>query len=54
MTLVFKSDGSKSAAGFEAQYTSIDNNTALDPGSQCRFVSCSHVMDSAFVFGVLQ
>ena len=54
MTLVFKSDGSKNAAGFEAQYTSIDNNTALDSGSQCRFVSHSQVMDSAFVFGVLQ
>ena len=54
MTLVFKSDGSKNAAGFEAQYTSRDNNTALDSGSQCRFVSHSQVMDSAFVFGVLQ
>ena len=39
MTIIFKSDGSKRAAGFEAQYTSMDNNTELDPSSNCRSVS---------------
>ena len=43
MTLVFKSDGSKRAEGFEAKYTSIDNNRKLDPNSDCRFVLCSQV-----------
>ena len=43
MTLIFKSDGSKSAEGFEAKYTSVDNSTKLDPDSECRFVLCSQV-----------
>ena len=38
MTLIFKSDGSKRAEGFEAEYTSMDNNTKVDPDSNCRFV----------------
>jgi len=53
MTLIFKSDESKRAEGFKAEYTSIDNSTELDPNSNCRFVSCSQVVESAFVFGVL-
>ncbi|XP_020631707.1 cubilin-like [Orbicella faveolata] len=35
MTLIFKSDESKRAEGFEAEYTSIDNSTELDPNSNC-------------------
>ena len=38
MTLVFKSDGSNQGKGFEAQYTTADNNvTRLDP-KNCRYV----------------
>ena len=40
MTLVFKSDASKKGAGFEAQYTSMENTaTKLDPSAACRYVS---------------
>ena len=53
MTLIFTSDKSKSAMGFKAEYTSMDNSTKLDPDSNCRFVSCSQVCRSAFVYGVL-
>ncbi|XP_078347241.1 tolloid-like protein 2 [Oculina patagonica] len=44
MTLIFKSDGSKRGTGFEAQYTSMDNNTKLDPSSNCStmFLSSSN------------
>ncbi|KAL9950597.1 hypothetical protein ACROYT_G043120 [Oculina patagonica] len=35
ITLIFKSDGSKRGAGFEAQYTSMDSNAKLDPSSNC-------------------
>ena len=38
ITLVFKTDGSKKGAGFEAQYMSIDNNTRLDSSTKCRSV----------------
>ena len=53
MTLIFTSDNSKSAKGFEAEYTSIDNSTELDPQSNCRFVSCSQACRKCIVFGVL-
>ena len=38
MMLVFKSDGSLKGAGFEAVYTSTDNNlTKADPSTNCRY-----------------
>ncbi|KAJ7355095.1 hypothetical protein OS493_027884 [Desmophyllum pertusum] len=44
MTLIFKTDGSKRAEGFEAQYTSMDSNTELDPSSNCstKLLNSSH------------
>ncbi|XP_022806899.1 exoskeleton protein RP43-like [Stylophora pistillata] len=35
ITLIFKTDGSGQNTGFEANYTSMDNNTKLDPTSNC-------------------
>ena len=43
ITLVFKTDGSKKGAGFEAQYTLIDNNTRLDSSTKCRSVRINNV-----------
>ena len=40
MTLVFKSDGLNEGKGFEAQYTTANNATRLDP-QNCRYVICS-------------
>ena len=41
MTLVFTSDGSNQGKGFEAKYTTADNNvTKLDPNN-CRYVTCN-------------
>ena len=38
LTLVFKSDGSIEGLGFLAEYTTTDNNVAMDPSSSCRYV----------------
>ena len=38
LTLVFKSDGSNEGLGFLAEYTTTDNNVAMDPSNSCRYV----------------
>ena len=38
LTLVFKSDGSYEGLGFLAEYTTTDNNVAMDLSNNCRYV----------------
>ena len=39
LTLVFISDGSYEGRGFQANYTTTDNNvTRMDPNNNCRYV----------------
>ena len=39
MMLVFNSDASKNAEGFEAKYAAVKNDTPVDPSSNCRWVT---------------
>ena len=50
LTLVFISDGSYEGRGFQANYTTTDNNvTRLDPNNSCRYVQLTLIACPMFI-----